>query len=100
MYAGGDLPESMVESCSSFLSVLDDKGPTPYDYCISIVCKLIFVGQIINGTVNTFKSFEWFESSGEQSEASELGVGCGCVHVHDDATTNVLRRACEAWARR
>ena len=93
MYAGGDLPESMVESCSSFLSVLDDKGSTPYDYCISIVCKLIFVGQIINGTANTSKSFEWFESSGEQSKTSELGVGCGRVYGHDDATTSVFHRA-------
>jgi len=78
--------------------VLEDKGSAPCDYCISIVCKLIFVRQIIKRTVNTFKSFEWFESSGEQSEASELGVGCGCVHGHDDATANVLHRACEAWS--
>ena len=72
--------------------MLEDKGSAPCDYCISIVCKLIFVRQIINGTVNTFKSFEWFESSGEQREASELGVGCRCVHGHDDATTSVLHR--------
>ena len=73
MYAGGDLPEKTVESCSSFLSVFEDEGSTPCDYCISIVCKLIFVGQIINGTANTFKSFEWFESSGEQTRQTH---GC------------------------
>ena len=78
MYAGGDLREQTAESCSSPLSVFEVNGSTPCDYCIPIVFKLVFVSQIINGTVNAFNSFEWFESSGEKSKASESGVDCVC----------------------